>query len=210
MPACGRCTTTPAATSRRSRATTCSTSTRPRASAPLLSVFGGKITTYRRLAEHALDQLRRVLRFRAAPGPARATLPGGDLPGADFERFLGGAAVRAARGCRRRSRGATRGPMAPGSARCWTAPRGLDDLGEPLGDGLYEAEVDYLVPQRVGADRGGHPVPPLQARPARRRCDRGAAGRLARAHNRARRPARSGLSRRRPASHGLAQRCAAR
>jgi glycerol-3-phosphate dehydrogenase len=56
--------------------------------APLLSVFGGKITTYRKLAEHALDKLTP---FIAAAGPVwtdRAPLPGGDMPDADFDRFL--------------------------------------------------------------------------------------------------------------------------
>lgn len=48
--------------------------------APLLSVFGGKITTYRRLAESALTKLAPF--FPAATGPwtARAPLPGGDFP----------------------------------------------------------------------------------------------------------------------------------
>ena len=47
---------------------------------PMLNVFGGKITTYRRLAEAALAKLGAV--FPAAKGPwtARAPLPGGDFP----------------------------------------------------------------------------------------------------------------------------------
>ena len=49
-------------------------------SPPVLSVFGGKITTYRRLAEAALAKLAPF--FPALPGPwtATANLPGGDLP----------------------------------------------------------------------------------------------------------------------------------
>ena len=49
-------------------------------SPPVLSVFGGKITTYRRLAEAALAKLAPF--FPALPGPwtATATLPGGDFP----------------------------------------------------------------------------------------------------------------------------------
>lgn len=48
--------------------------------APLLNVFGGKITTYRRLAEGALEKL--APSFPAASGPwtARVALPGGDFP----------------------------------------------------------------------------------------------------------------------------------
>ncbi len=53
--------------------------------AALLNVFGGKITTYRRLSEHALQKLKPF--FPAAKGDwtARAKLPGGDIPGMDFE-----------------------------------------------------------------------------------------------------------------------------
>jgi glycerol-3-phosphate dehydrogenase len=51
----------------------------------LLNVFEGKITTYRRLSEHALQKLKPI--FPAAKGDwtARAKLPGGDIPGMDFE-----------------------------------------------------------------------------------------------------------------------------
>ncbi len=48
-----------------------------RAGAPLLSVFGGKITTYRRLAEEALELLEAPPR----PWTATAPLPGGDFSG---------------------------------------------------------------------------------------------------------------------------------
>ncbi|MEM8732068.1 MAG: glycerol-3-phosphate dehydrogenase [Pseudomonadota bacterium] len=47
--------------------------------APLLSVFGGKITTYRRLAEHALEKIGEALPVPGKPWTAGATLPGGDI-----------------------------------------------------------------------------------------------------------------------------------
>jgi glycerol-3-phosphate dehydrogenase len=49
--------------------------------APLLSIYGGKITTYRRLAEEALERLSPYLRNgKAAEGwTATAPLPGGDM-----------------------------------------------------------------------------------------------------------------------------------
>ncbi|MCF1708194.1 glycerol-3-phosphate dehydrogenase [Tabrizicola sp. J26] len=50
------------------------------AGAPMLNVFGGKITTYRRLAEHALDKLAPVLGVTAKGWTARVPLPGGDFP----------------------------------------------------------------------------------------------------------------------------------
>jgi glycerol-3-phosphate dehydrogenase len=52
----------------------------PRRAAPLLSVFGGKITTHRRLAEAALAKLARVLPGVGKPWTAGAHLPGGDFP----------------------------------------------------------------------------------------------------------------------------------
>jgi glycerol-3-phosphate dehydrogenase len=61
---------------------------------PLLSVFGGKITTYRRLAEDATAQLCAAL---GAPRPAwtaSAALPGGDLRGLTPAAFLAAAAAR--------------------------------------------------------------------------------------------------------------------
>jgi glycerol-3-phosphate dehydrogenase len=56
--------------------------------APLLTVFGGKITTYRKLAESAVDLLARELGSRASGWTARALLPGGDLPHGAYARFL--------------------------------------------------------------------------------------------------------------------------
>ena len=109
---------------------------------PVLSVFGGKITTYRRLAEHALEKL-------ALPGlkPAwtgSAPLPGGDVPGGDFEAFLerfraaypflpDALALRLARAY------GTRAERLLGNART------LADLGESFDGGLTAREVDYLV-----------------------------------------------------------------
>ena len=54
---------------------------------PLLSVFGGKLTTYRRLAEEALERLAPQLGHSVRGWTHRATLPGGDLPDGDFARF---------------------------------------------------------------------------------------------------------------------------
>ena len=53
------------------------------ARAPVLSVFGGKITTYRKLAEAALAELRPFFPQMKADWTAEAALPGGDIPGGD-------------------------------------------------------------------------------------------------------------------------------
>jgi glycerol-3-phosphate dehydrogenase len=115
---------------------------------PLLSVFGGKITTYRRLAEHALDRLVPHMPGdtgdRVGPAWTRAShLPGGDIPAADFEGYL--AELRRAhpwlppRLARRYARAyGTRTATLLGDAAS------LADLGEHLGDGVYAAELDYL------------------------------------------------------------------
>ncbi|PZQ46959.1 MAG: glycerol-3-phosphate dehydrogenase, partial [Micavibrio aeruginosavorus] len=58
----------------------------PSLPAPLLSVFGGKLTTYRTLARHAVDK---ITGSRHNSGwTEKAPLPGGDIPDADFETFL--------------------------------------------------------------------------------------------------------------------------
>jgi glycerol-3-phosphate dehydrogenase len=51
---------------------------------PLLNIYGGKITTYRRLAEAALEKLAEHLGGVGEPWTATATLPGGDFPAASF------------------------------------------------------------------------------------------------------------------------------
>ncbi len=56
--------------------------------APLLSVFGGKITTFRKLAEHALDKLAATFPSAGKAWTASAALPGGDIADADFAKFL--------------------------------------------------------------------------------------------------------------------------
>ena len=114
--------------------------------APLLSIFGGKVTTYRRLAEQALEQLSPWLRPNGGPWTENAKLPGGDIPDADFDAFLSG--FQSAHPwlpsslARRYARTyGTRAETIVGQARS------LDDLGELIGDALYESEVAYLVDQ---------------------------------------------------------------
>ncbi|WP_408590135.1 glycerol-3-phosphate dehydrogenase [Novosphingobium sp.] len=112
--------------------------------APLLSVFGGKITTYRKLAEHALEKL--VPFFPLAPGAwtAGAPLPGGDIPGADFEAFV-------AELCAERP--ALPRPLLWRLARAYGTrveqllgtARTVADLGPDFGGGLTGAEVAYLA-----------------------------------------------------------------
>ncbi len=59
----------------------------PRGEAPALSIFGGKITTFRRLAEHALTGLRPFFPHMRPAWTAKAKLPGGDFARGDFAAF---------------------------------------------------------------------------------------------------------------------------
>jgi glycerol-3-phosphate dehydrogenase len=114
--------------------------------APLLNVFGGKITTYRRLSEHALQKLKPFFPKAGDDWTMTATLPGGDIPDADFERFLAGLTIRFAwlppDTLRRLGRAyGTRIERVIGTAR------GISDLGRNFGGDLYEREVAYLHDQ---------------------------------------------------------------
>jgi glycerol-3-phosphate dehydrogenase len=114
--------------------------------APLLSVFGGKLTTYRRLAEEALDLLAQSLPKMKTAWTANAPLPGGDIPNADFEVFLADF---------RRSAPWLPEALARRYARAYgtrvdrllSGARSLSELGEDLGGGVYGAEIDYLLSQ---------------------------------------------------------------
>lgn len=113
--------------------------------APMLSIFGGKITTYRHLAESAVGKLSPYLPVLAGQGwTLERALPGGDFPmeGAgklaeEFATeypFLDSAVIRRLV----RSYG-TR-------AKNWLGKsKSLADLGQDFDHGLYAAEIDYLV-----------------------------------------------------------------
>jgi glycerol-3-phosphate dehydrogenase len=129
---------------------------------PLLSVLGGKITTYRKLAEQAVDWLAPALGSQAGAWTAGALLPGGDLFGQrpenravlEFDRWV--AALQ------------RRHPWLPGALalryaraygtrveRVLDGAQSLEGLGEEVVTGLYEAELRYLMRQewaRTAAD----------------------------------------------------------
>ena len=111
---------------------------------PLLTVLGGKITTYRRLAEEAVDRLASHLAIAGRPWTASAPLPGGDLPASDIAAFVDDLARRhnrfdrgyLARLARRHGRIAE---DVLGDAR------GPPDLGRHVGADLYEREVLHMA-----------------------------------------------------------------
>ncbi|MDE3735418.1 MULTISPECIES: glycerol-3-phosphate dehydrogenase [Pseudomonas] len=113
--------------------------------APLLSVFGGKLTTYRRLAEAALEQLTPWFPLAKGAWTATAPLPGGEKM---ESRSALVEALCASFGWLP-THIARRWVNLYGS-RCWHLLRDvreLADLGEHLGAGLYTREVDYLCQQ---------------------------------------------------------------
>ncbi len=120
-------------------------------SSPLLSVWGGKITTFRKLAEEAADGLVQRLGEARPAWTAPALLPGGDLsawigppqrPDLDITRFIAELARRQ--------------PQLPASlvqrwARCYGAlvaqVVGNGHLGAEVAPGLFECELNYLHDQ---------------------------------------------------------------
>jgi glycerol-3-phosphate dehydrogenase len=110
----------------------------------LLNIFGGKITTYRRLAEEAMRRLEPHLPPKGPPWTAGVPLPGGDFPvdgfdalGADLRRrhpaLPEGLLNRLARAYGTRARQLLAGVADIGG------------LGQHFGADLYEREVSYLI-----------------------------------------------------------------
>jgi glycerol-3-phosphate dehydrogenase len=113
-------------------------------SAPILTIFGGKLTTHRRLAEDAMQRLSAFLNPVRAGQTATEKLPGGDFGpggvtglGTELRREHGWLPERQAHRYVRtygtRARDLLTGMRAP-----W-------DMGQCLGADLYEREVEFLI-----------------------------------------------------------------
>jgi glycerol-3-phosphate dehydrogenase len=109
-------------------------------SGALLNVFGGKITTYRHLAERAMEKIEQVLGRREPAWTRGSTLPGGDFPQDGFEDLAS-------------SLGAHAPGIAPATIRRLARAYGTEareilaggELGRLLGADLGEKEVSFLV-----------------------------------------------------------------
>ncbi|MFT9364564.1 MAG: glycerol-3-phosphate dehydrogenase [Gluconobacter sp.] len=111
--------------------------------APILSVFGGKITTFRKLAEHAVEKLAPHLPVLHKPGWTDGTpLPGGEFTPKDFDaqlrRFRGYAPHLSERSSWRLMRNY-------GLRAYEIATAGAEGMGQMFGDTLSAREVDYLI-----------------------------------------------------------------
>ena len=110
--------------------------------APLLSVFGGKLTTYRKLAESAMAQLKPYFPSMGPSWTATATLPGGEN-------------MSTPQALAKQLQGKVSG-LSPALAQRWAQTygervwkllgdaRSVTELGADLGRELYTREVDYL------------------------------------------------------------------
>jgi glycerol-3-phosphate dehydrogenase len=120
---------------------------------PQLSVYGGKITTYRKLAEAALDKLAPWMGSATGRWTGSEALPGGDLPPGGQAAFLPqlvqrypGMPESLLTALMQRHGSLTLAIL--GDAR---TPA---ELGEHFGGGLYEREVSYLVEHEWAQEAG--------------------------------------------------------
>ena len=112
--------------------------------AAAINIFGGKITTYRKLSESVLEHIQDLLGSRKAPWTAQSTLPGGDFAVAEFdslvEKLKSDFPFLAASLADRfvRSYG----------TRAWLLMEGAQsskDMGADFGHSLSEREISYLM-----------------------------------------------------------------
>ncbi|MEQ1769001.1 MAG: glycerol-3-phosphate dehydrogenase [Devosia sp.] len=115
-------------------------------SGPLLNIFGGKLTTHRKLAEDAVEKIESMLGEKRKAWTQGSTLPGGDFPPTGFEtqvEKLNGLYPRLPDKLLRRL---VRQYGTRASAMLAEAQR-LEDMGETFGADLTAREVDYLMAQ---------------------------------------------------------------
>ncbi|MDF1720146.1 MAG: glycerol-3-phosphate dehydrogenase [Minwuia sp.] len=114
------------------------------AGAPLINVFGGKITTFRRLAEEVMEKIDTVTGRKSTPWTARSTLPGGDMPTTGFDDFA--TALQA-------EFPAVDGATVTRLARLYgtvardilTSSQDEGGLGAHFGAGIHAAELHHLI-----------------------------------------------------------------
>lgn len=119
--------------------------------APLISVFGGKLTSYRYLAEEVVDVLQKEIGRDEEAWTSTAVLPGGDIPNEDFELFAGKKQKEyhwlPAELVQRyaRSYGTRMDHFLSGA-------KTVKDLGKHYGHHIYEAEIFYLAKHEWARD----------------------------------------------------------
>ncbi|MDB6176362.1 glycerol-3-phosphate dehydrogenase [Paracoccus sp. Z330] len=114
------------------------------AGAPLLNVFGGKITTFRELAERGMHKLSGIFPKMGPDWTEEATLPGGEIANADFESYAN--LLRELLPWMPRPLVLHYGRLYGARTKDVVAgANSVADLGRHFGGLLYEAEIRYLV-----------------------------------------------------------------
>ncbi len=112
--------------------------------APLINVFGGKITTYRKLAESVMAEVARYLSPRGPSWTATAPLPGGEFPVHGYTQLVSDLArdypFLSSRHARRLIR--LYGTLA---RKILGDAKNYDDLGRCFGSDLFETEIRYQI-----------------------------------------------------------------
>lgn len=113
---------------------------------PILNVFGGKLTTFRKLSAQAVDKISPYFSHARQSWTDKGILPGGDIKAADFEMFCKELASLYSWADEEMLRRYARayGTL---SVLILDAAESEKDLGEHYGDDLYEAEIRYLMTQ---------------------------------------------------------------
>ncbi len=111
---------------------------------PLIHVFGGKLTTYRVLAEQAVDMLAPFFTYCGTGWTSTGALPGGNLPENNLDTFIQKLAQDYAW---LPHSIITRFAHSYGtlSYHLLKEANSIADLGKDFGQGLYEKEVIYLI-----------------------------------------------------------------
>ncbi len=117
----------------------------------MISLFGGKLTTYRVMAQEVVDKLLHLDNRYAPPWTADEPLPGGDIPNADFPSFVAAQSdlypwlppESLTRYCK--SYGTCMDKFLSGA-------KSTDDLGQDYGDHVYEAEIVYMLAYEFARD----------------------------------------------------------
>jgi len=114
--------------------------------APLLNVFGGKLTTYRRLAEHALEKIGEAIGDKGTPWTGKSSLPGGDFAATGYEAEVRKLTTKYSFLSERQARRLVRLYGTKAYAILGDA-KSVEALGQHFGGDLYEREVEWLMRQ---------------------------------------------------------------
>ena len=111
---------------------------------PVLNVFGGKITTYRRLAESALALIDTELGRETKKWTASASMPGGDFPVDGVDDLRRSLATQLPFVDQKTIRRLIR-QYGTDAQEIFSGVASLEDLGQDFGDGIYQLELDWAI-----------------------------------------------------------------